>query len=263
MSGLIIKQKAYEISGQVIQNFKDDPGFGLKRNDGKKRPTTWIRGIVLHTTKGIPGGKVRTPQKIIPGVGPNLRRDERVARMWSLDARNAGAHLIVDADGSWVCTADLANFAAYHAGNVNSVTIGIEIYQGSDGSIYEKQLENVCIMVDFLTRHFGIQRQFHWPYRHRAIRRGLQKGRDMVGIYGHRDCSNNRGLGDPGDAVFDRIQACGYESYNFDHDEDKSIWKQRQEQLGLLKDGIPGPMTLKALKKKGYKHGLWVSRPGD
>lgn len=264
---LVIDGKFYSVPGQTIQNFSKEPKFALKSNDGKIRPETWVRGIVLHTTRGIPGGSNKTPQKIIPGVGPNLRRDERVARMWSLDARNAGAHLIVDADGSWVNTCDLQIFGAYHAGNVNAVTVGIEIYQQSDASIYEIQLENVCVMVDFLTRHFGIQRQFHRPYRGRAIKRGLRKGRDMVGIYGHRDCSNNRGSGDPGDAIFDYLQDCGYESFNYDHDEDKSVWRRRQEQLNLLDDGIPGPATVRALKKEGYKHGLWISRrisrPGD
>lgn len=261
--GIIINKRDYRVPDQTIQNYIDDPNLSLKPNDGKRRINTWIRGIVLHTSRGIPGGSNKTAQKIVPGVGPNLKRDERIAKMWSLDSRNAGAHLIVDADGSWVCTADLQNFAAYHAGNVNGVTIGIEIYQQYDATIYEVQLENVCIMVDFLTKHFGIQRQFHRPYRGRAIKRGLQRGLDMVGIYGHRDCSNNRGSGDPGDAIFDYLQDCGYESYNYDYDEDKSIWRQRQEQLNLLDDGIPGPTTVQALRNNGYNYGLWVSRPGD
>lgn len=263
MPGLIIKGKPYELPGQIIQNFKDEPKFALKRNDGRKRPNTWIRGIVLHTTKGLPATKKHPSQKILPGTGPDYKRDERVAQMWSLDSRNAGAQLIIDADGSWVCTSDLATFAAYHAGNVNSVTIGIEIYQGSDGSIYEKQLENVCTMCDFLTRHFSIQRQFHRPYKRRAIKRGLRRGRDMVGVYGHRDCSNRRGLGDPGDAVFEWLENCGYEAFDYDENEDKDTWAHRQEQLNLLDDGVPGPMTVRALKKKGHEHGLWVSRPGD
>lgn len=263
MPGLIIKGKPYDVPNQVIQNFKDEPAFALKRNDGKKRPNTWIRGIVLHTTKGLPALRKHPDQHILPGVGPDLNRDEFVAKMWSMDSRNAGAHLVVDADGTWVCTADLANFAAYHAGNVNSVTIGIEIYQRSDAGIYEVQLENVCTMVDFLTRHFAIQRQFHRPYKRRALVRGLRRGIDMVGVYGHRDCSNNRGLGDPGDAVFERLEDCGYETFDYDEKEDLETWAHRQEQLNLLDDGIPGPVTVRALKRKGYTHGLWVSRPGD
>jgi len=246
-----------------IQNYIEEPKFALKANDGRPRPNTWVRGIVLHTTKGIPGGRQRIPQKIKSGFGPNYRRDEKVAQMWSMDARNAGAHLVCDSDGSWVCTADLQNFAAYHAGNVNTVTVGIEIYQESDGGLYECQLLEVVKMIDFLTRLFSIQRQIHWPYNRRAIKRGLRRGLDMVGVYGHRDCSNNRGRGDPGDAIMERLIEAGYESFNFDEDEDKKAWTERQESLNLLTDGVPGPKTSRALLENGYRHGLWIPRPGD
>jgi hypothetical protein len=247
----------------VIQNFLDEPKFKLKPTDGKPRPNTWVRGIVLHTTRGIPGGKDRRPQVIKPGLGPNHKRDEKVALMWSLDKRKAGAHLITDSDASWVQTADLQDFAAYHAGNVNTVTIGIEIYQQGDAVLYEGQLENVVQMVDLLTRIFSIQRQLHWPYKGHAIKRGLNRGLDMVGTYGHRDVSNNRGPGDPGDAIMEMLIDAGYESFDFEENEDKEVWMQRQEQLGLLADGVPGPATVAALLKEGYNHGLWVSRPGD
>jgi hypothetical protein len=261
--GVIIRGKDIEVPNCVVKNFKNEPKFGLKPNDGRKRPNTWVRGIVLHTTKGIPGGKVKTPQKIKPGFGPNYERDEKVAQMWSLDTRNAGAHLVIDSDASWVNTCDLQEFAAYHAGNVNTVTIGIEIYQESDGGLYKEQLLSVVTMVDFLTRTFSIQRQVHWPYHKHAIKRGLQRGLDMVGVYGHRDCSNNRGPGDPGDAIIQLLCDAGYESFDFEADEDKEVWKARQEQLDLLPDGIPGPATAAELIQAGYKHGLWISRPGD
>jgi hypothetical protein len=255
--GVIIQGKDIEIPNLAIQNYQQEPKFKLKPIDGRKRPHTWVRGIVLHTTKGL------TPQTIKPGLGPNYKRDEKVAQMWSLDSRRAGAHLIVDSDASWVCTCDLQEFAAYHAGNVNSVTIGIEIYQESKGSLYQKQLESVITMVDFLTRHFSIQRQIHWPYHGHAIKRGLQRGIDMVGVYGHRDCSNNRGHGDPGDSIFQMLRHAGYESFDFQLEEDKGTWEERQKNLNLLPDGIPGPRTVTTLKKCGYKHGLWISRPGD
>lgn len=261
--GVIIRGAEIEVPGLLVQNFKDEPKFGLKPNDGRKRPNTWVRGIVLHTTKGIPGGKDKRPQKIKTGNGPNHERDEKVAMMWSLDARNAGAHLVVDSDSSWVNTCDLQDFAAYHAGNVNNVTIGIEIYQEGDAGLYEEQLASVVSMCDFLTRTFSIQRQVHWPYHKHAIKRGLRRGLDMVGCYGHRDCSNNRGPGDPGDTILQMLCDAGYESFDFAEDEDKEVWMERQEQLGLLPDGVPGPKTAAALVEAGYKHGLWISRPGD
>jgi len=261
--GVIIKGTDIEVPGLVIQNFKDDPKLGLKRNDGRKRPNTWIRGIVLHTTKGIPGGRDKRPQDVRPGLGPDTKRDEKVAKMWSLDSRNAGAHLIVDFDASWVCTCDLQEFAAYHAGNVNDVTIGIEIYQGGKAQLYEEQLASVVTMVDFLTKTFSIQRQVHWPYKRRAIDRGLHRGMDMVCVYGHRDCSNRRGEGDPGNAIIQMLIDNGYEAYDFSKNEDKKVWAQRQSSLGLTADGVPGPATARALLDQGKPHGLWISRPGD
>ena len=245
----------------VVQNYLQEPKFQLRESDGRPRPNTWVRGIVLHTTKGIPGGKDKRPQVIKPGIGPNHERDEKVAIMWSLDKRKAGAHIIVDSDGSMVQTCDLQDTAAFHAGNVNNVTIGIEIYQEGDAGLYEEQLKQVVRLVDFLTCIFSIQRQIHYPYKRRAIKRGLQRGLDMVGVYGHRDCSNNRGPGDPGDTIFEYLMDAGYEKFDFDKNEDKKVWMKRQKEYNLIEDGFPGPATAAALNELGYKHGLWIERP--
>ena len=69
------------------------------------------------------------------------------------------------------------------------------------------------------------------------------------------------------------LEQAGYESVDFMKDTDKVLWKTRQQNLidvtnnqkyytGPI-DGIPGPGMVKALKAAGYKHGLWISRPGD
>jgi hypothetical protein len=81
--------------------------------------------------------------------------------------------------------------------------------------------------------------------------------------------SNNRGAGDPGDAITEMLITAGYESFNFAHDEDKETWMERQEKLGILPDGVPGPWTSNAimehptLAEAGNALGLWVTRPGD
>jgi hypothetical protein len=218
---------------------------------------------VLHTTRGIPVGD-DVNQFLKLGLGPNHKRDEKIPLMWSFDDRNAGAHLICDSDASWVNTCDLQNTAAYHAGDVNDYTIGIEIYQEPDTTMYEDQLLSVVTMVDVLTRIFSIQRQFHGPYEGQPIQRGLDGGKDMVGIYGHRDCSNNRGFGDPGDHIFKMLGAAGYEQFDFGAGQDLEVWKDRQQELGLTPDGIPGPDTCAALLEAGYDYGLWVQgRPTD
>lgn len=261
--GLLMRGSDIAIPGLDVRSPHQDPRLKLTAENYRKRPDTWVRGIVLHTTKGLPALASHPQQDIRPGKGPDTGRDERLALMWSRDGRKAGAHLAVDHDGSVCCFADLADHATFHAGNVNNVTIGIEIYQGAGGELYEGQLEVVVELVDLLTRWFGIQRQIPSAYYGEALTRGLRRGLDMVGVYGHRDCSNNRGRGDPGDHVMRMLADAGYETFNFKMDEDLLIWEDRQDMLGLLPDGIAGPRTCQALMAQGYQHGLWVKRPGD
>lgn len=260
---LIIDDLVVEVPGFTIKSWHDDPKLRLTGGDCKLRPKTWVRGIVLHTTRGIPGGKDKRPQVIKPGLGPDTKRDERIADMWAADDRHAGAQLVCDHDASWTCLADLQLEAAYHAGNVNDVTIGIEMYQDGNAALYEGQLESVVRMIDFLTREFSIQRQVPHRYLGHALERGLNRGLDMVGVYGHRDCSNNRGAGDPGDTIMQMLRDAGYESFDFGANRDKRIWMDRQAALGVLADGVPGPRTVSALRIAGHPHGLWVDRPGD
>lgn len=261
---LVIRGTQVEVPGLTIKSWFDDPNLKLAGEDYRKRPDTWVRGIILHTTNGIPGGRDKRPQDIRPGLGPDTKRDERLARMWSMDDRRAGAHIVVDHDASMTCLADLQDHMTFHAGNVNAVTIGIEIYQSlKHAELYVGQLEAVVTLVDYLTRTFSIQRQLHHPYGRQALKRGLKRGLDMVGVFGHRDVSNNRGEGDPGDPIMGMLIDAGYEAFNLAHDEDKHVWADRQEALGLLPDGMPGPKTAAALLKAGHAHGLWVDRPGD
>jgi hypothetical protein len=239
------------------------------REDCRARYTRWIRGIVLHTTKGIPGGTDHRPQVIKPGLGPNRKGDYATARYWATTAKQSGAHLVVDFDGSVVCLADLLTEASYHAGEVNEVSIGIEIYQGDEAELYAGQLDAVVRLLDFLTRRFKIQRQLQYPYRGGPVPRIAAGAQDVVGIYGHRDVTTNRGAGDPGDAVFEALFAAGYERFDFSANTDKAAWRQRQETLntnhgtGLIVNGIPDQLTVAALIASGRTTGLWLARPSD
>jgi len=237
--------------------------------DGRPRSTRWVRGIVLHTTKGIPGGRDRRAQKILPGRGPDRGSDVKVARFWSTEPKQSGAHLVVDHDGSIVCTADLALECAFHAGPVNDVTVGIEIYQGGEAEMYAEQLDTVVRLVDWLTARFGIQRQIPDAYRGGPITRLAAGGRNVVGVYGHRDVTENRGAGDPGDAIFGLLAAAGYETRDLEVSGDRAVWKDRQRMLveetgaALDIDGIPGPATCRAIEQIGRSRGMWIPRPGD
>jgi hypothetical protein len=269
--GLIINGSDEDVPGLTIENWRTNRQLPRLKvgEDCRARFTRWVRGIVLHTTRGIPGGSDLRPQVIKSGLGPDAKGDFGTARFWATCSEHAGAHLVVDFDGSIVCLADLLTETAFHAGEVNEVTIGIEIFQGGDGELYEGQLDTVVRLVDFLTRRFKIQRQFHGPYKRAPVPRMAMGGQDVVGIYGHRDVTTNRGEGDPGDAIFETLGAAGYESFDYAIDWDKTIWRQRQEQLntdfglGLPVDGIAGQGTVAGLIASGRPAGLWVSRPGD
>ncbi len=244
---LVIAGKQVEVPNLTTRSWLDNPQYRLKLpEDGRHRKTGWVRSIILHTTRGIPGGQDKRPQKILSGSGPHVDAGLRCARWWSTSSLQSGAHLVVDFDGEVVCLADLANEAAFHAGPVNEVSIGIEIYQGGAAEMYKDQLEVVTDLVDFLTAHFGIFRQCHHPYTV-PVPRLENGGRDCVGVFGHRDVTSNRGAGDPGSSIFNVLLGRGYEPFDFALNEDLFAWKNRQQKLGVSpRDGIPGPATIRA-----------------
>lgn len=263
--------KAFKDAGIVVRNYLDDPSLKLDLDpeggrDGSARSTKWIRGIVFHTTRG------RWPQEIRPGVSPPAPDGEANARYWSRSSGMAGAHLIIDSGREILQTADLARVSAYHAGGVNDVTIGVEIVQFASGLIWEDELDPTAVLLaDFLTLRFEIQRQFQELYHGGPCKRLKAGGADCVGLYGHRDQTDDRGRGDPGDALWVKLRAAGYEGVDFERNTDVGVWKARQRHLNsigarsgvnLKPDGIPGPATAKALRDI-TKHPLWVHRPLD
>lgn len=263
---VIVNGQPEEIPGLRTRSWMDDARIKRLRpgEDCRRRITKWPRGIVLHTTKGIPGGQDRRPQVLRPGLGPNVDAGVRCTRYWSGNGKAGGAHLIVDQDGEITCCADLLLDVAYHAGIVNEVTIGVEIYQGSDAELYEDQLGYVVKLCDWLTRRFGIQRQIPSAYRGGPLKRLVQTaGKDFVGVYGHRDCDANRGQGDPGSFVFDRLRTAGYEAWDLEARADMAAWAMRERTIGLAPDGVPGPAVVAELARRGRPHGMWVARPGD
>jgi hypothetical protein len=265
---IVVAGQRVEIPGLTSICYLDEPRLRLRKaEDMARRLLPEVRGIVLHTTKGIPGGADQRPQVILPGIGSPVDAGVRCARYWSTSKTAAGAHLVVDFDGTVSCCADLLLEAAFHAGPVNQVTIGIEIFQGGNAEMYAGQHEAVLTLVDWATRRFGVQRQVPDRYRGFPLTRlGFTgaRGKDYFGVYGHRDVSANRGAGDPGSPIMTLLQRAGYEGADVGAYADLALWRPRQAALGIEPaDGIPGPHTRDQLEMVGRPHGMWLWRPGD
>lgn len=265
---------AYDVPGRVGDNFRHNSRLALQSKlDWRHRGRhDIVIGIVLHTRLGL-------PVKVRAGSGPNRGWDLDLAARFSKDTRAASCHIGIDADGSFGCFADLMTVATYHAGHVNGITVGIELFQETDGTVYEETLHAGADVCDVVTRVFGIQRQF--PTERAICRRfanivpsdaktyvpGANRGRDFSGVYGHRNITRNRGAGDPGDEIFGVLAARGYEAYAVDKGEDVAVWEQRQSDLGLHPDevdGVPGEVTRNLIRMSRHGGpGVWVHRPGD
>jgi hypothetical protein len=232
----------------------------LGSSDCRPRQTRWVRLLMFHTTIGD------EPQVVLPGAGKQGGA-EQLADFYASDPAHNGCHMCIDYDGSVACYADLLLDAAYHATSVNETSIGVEIKQTAKLEIYQAQIATAAKLAHWVCDTMGIQKQMHWPYLGDtyAVARLAAGGRDCTGVIGHRDQTNQRGQGDPGDAVLLAIQASGFESFNFQLQDDKAAWHARQGQIGkeigmtLDCDGIPGPATLSALRRAGYRNGIWMN----
>ena len=274
---LVINGQKVEVPGVESGCFLDNPKLGFtKKQDFRLRKTSWVRSICVHTRMGI------WPQTHEPSK-KNRRWDELGVRRASKDDRIASWHISIDSDGSFVCHLDLAKHCAYHAGQTNDYSIGIECWQSADGNVTPETLASCVRIIDVITREFKIQRQFCTENtickrlarsrkpspksrsQQLAYMEGGGNGEDFVGVFGHRNCTKNRGRGDPGDRVFDLLREAGYEEFVIRANEDLNTWKTRQERLGMLPpyDGIPGPGTVRVIEADNQAHGIWVPRPGD
>lgn len=261
-TGVIIDGLPLVVPGIRIRNFHDDPLITLPREDGTPRTKDEVTLIVLHSTLGAPDQTFRHAQTIIPGLGPSSNAGRALVELWGSDHRCAGAHMAFDFDGMGYCLQDLHRWVTYHATTVNRRSIGIEYRQGRARSeFYDGQIFAGACDVDWKTIYFGIQRQIPKGYRNRPCKRLASGAADFCGVIGHRDQSDDRGAGDPGDAI---MASLGYEAFDLDAGEDLEIWRQRQRWAGMpaaQQDGIPGPKTRGYLIERGFTAGLWALPP--
>lgn len=233
------------------------PWARLSPDDYRARKTTWVRQVIVHTTKGM------WPQSVKPGSGA-AGRCERVAEFWHRDPEHSAALLVVGSDGSAACLGDLVRDAAYHATMSNEYSVGIEIYQESDGSITEAAYDTAVRLTIGVCDALGIPLQMPAPGVHGVIDRMALGGKDCVGVFGHRHNTHRRGRGDPGDEIFLRLESAGAEILDYGKREDLQIGCARQiwlnaadSRMGLTNrpltvDGVCGPASMAAMRRHGF-----------
>ena len=180
--------------------------------------------------------------------------------------------LVVD---GWdvACLCDIGTTQAYHAEGSNPWSVGIEMYQEADGGVHDATIAATAALIQALCGELGIAEQMpRGPYRNAPLRRmetgsGSTRrqlgGPDVVGVLGHRDNTSERGRGDPGDEIWTRLAALGYEGLDYDGGEDIELGKRRQLALNaadakagntwspLVIDGVAGPASIAAMRRHG------------
>jgi hypothetical protein len=216
------------------------------------RTTKWVRQFILHKTIAD------DPEKVVGPKGPPGFESYTI-EAWN-KAGVDGAHAIGGLDGRVAQLADLLTEETYHATVSNAWSVGYEMKEMPKGEIYQATIDSAVKFTIAACRALGIQLQMPklGSYTGHPIRRMQDGGPDMVGIFGHRDNTERRGKWDPGELVFKALAKAGVEQFDFAHNEDHDVWSMRQKALGLPADGVPGPGTLAALKKAGYKDGIFA-----
>lgn len=269
-TGLLINGALVQVPGARVTPPASHGGpawAALGPGDHRARKTTWVRQVVLHTTKGTPRQYVR------PGAGP-AGRERTVAEFWRDDPTYSGAHIVIGDDGTVACLADLGRDCAYHATVSNEYSVGIEMYQEADGALYEATLAAAALTVAAICEALGIPPQYVAdPYNGHPLSRLLNGGPDVVGVYGHRANTEQRGWGDPGDAIFQRLDAASFEPVTLNDRRDIELGRQRQAYLNALDarrgntlrpltvDGLVGPASIAAARRLGYARWRDVGAP--
>lgn len=262
--GLEIGGRRVQVPGARVVGPGDEPWAKLDARDYALRETRWPRQIIIHTTKG------KWPQTVrqAPSAG-NLA--QAVADFWRRDPEHSAAQIVID-DEDVACLCDLLKVAAHHATTANPLSIGIEMYQHSDGSITEATLRTTVEVVKTICDELPIPIPFQGafrPYNNLPLKRMIagqpgKRGLDCVGVFGHRDVAwdfkkktSTRGRGDPGDIIFSRLMDAGMIGFDYDSGADLAYWSAMQSMAAMqgaysgVIDGVCGPATIEAMRKLG------------
>ena len=254
---LVFGGKPYATDFESV-SWLDDPKRAPRAPDSDTDPRkTWVRSIVLHTTSG-------TARVLKPGLSGASTRAEAYARYMRDTKRWVSWDYTVDTDGTVIVSNDPLTHYTWHATAWNRYSVGIELVEASGGVLYEGQLAVLVKLLDAITWHTGVQRcvpigPAGTPDRRiltRADDKGALRGVDLVGVFGHRNNTRNRGYRDPSDMPFDALMKAGYLALDYEAEEDKTLVRVKQAAHGLEQDGVCGPETRRRV-------GQTVVRPGD
>ena len=258
---IVIGGRLIELKGARSASWTDGT---VPRVTDRSERTRRVRAIVLHTHEGTATGAIK------PGRIADDRTARSLARYQSSTTRQVSWDYTVGRDAVVYAQSDPAVEYTWHASSWNPISIGIELIQDDDGSLYDDQLDALVSLVDTLTREFRIQRQIPWRdgapmlgVIYRADEAGTLRGQDMVGVFGHANNTRSRGKGDPGPAPFYALHEAGYELFDYAVGEDSRVWRDRQVRMGVKADGLPLDATCDALARGGHPYGLWIERPYD
>jgi len=207
---------------------------------------------LIHSTKGL------DRQHVKPGAGPP-GRELAVADYWAQDPVHSAAHIVIGSDGTVACLGDLVRDEAFHATVSNPYSVGIELYQEADGGIWEATFVSLVRIAEVLCDALAIPFQVVAdPYTGHPLPRFLNGGPTYRGILGHRNNTEQRGRGDPGDEAIARLVAAGAEPVLAGQGQDLELGRARQRWLvgqgeRIAVDGLVGPASLAAARRRGYE----------
>jgi N-acetyl-anhydromuramyl-L-alanine amidase AmpD len=121
--------------------------------------------------------------------------------------RDASAHLWVGERGTVLCTADLLDERTWHASSCNPFSIGIEMVERSDGSVFSATIQTTVALVEWLCGRFGIPKIIPMVDG-QHVTKPFSSVTKFRGIVGHR---NQTGKHDPGNGIFDALFAARFQ----------------------------------------------------
>lgn len=200
--GVVVNEALEQIPGLRCSSYLAHPEVGLSREDYRpRRSTESVQLIVVHNTVGD------WPIEIRPGRADDGDLAERNAIYWRRSKRESSTQLIVDQDGTVICTADLLRVAAYGAGHPRGNGCGINVEmaalptKGKRGSVlYQGQIEDTATLCNWLAERFCVPKVATAPRpRGREYVEALaRKGSVIRGLCDHCALSRRRGIGDTG-----------------------------------------------------------------